>query len=276
VKFTPVVLVSASLLLATSPAFAKGRAGNPAGTTAAQAQAAPAQAAPSPLIAAMQQELDREMAVLGKADPAAYFLSYTLTDTDHAEVQGSNGALLSSNQVQSRWAEANVRVGGYQLDNTHRVGNNGPTGAGGGGEPVSVDDDAAVLRRALWRQTDEQYRAAAEAYIKVKTGKDVEVQTTAQGAPDFSQEQPHVFYGAHASFTLDRKPWEQKARVYTNFFHQSANILNSIVTFSRCAEPVSGDQRRNQAAIRASAVPARAFHSGQGARWDGHRSLLQF
>jgi TldD protein len=172
------------------------------------------------------------MAVIGKADPPAYFLSYTVTDSDRSEVTGSNGALLSSAQQRSRWLEGQVRVGSYQLDNTHRVGNDGPGFPGSFGEPVPVDDDPAVLKRAMWRQTESQYRAAAEAFIKVKTGKDVQVQTAAQSAPDFSQEKPQTFYGPRASYTLDRRPWEEKVRLYTHSFRSSAAILNSIVTFT--------------------------------------------
>jgi len=172
------------------------------------------------------------MAVIGKEDPPAYFLSYTITDNDRSEVTGSNGALLSSAQQRSRWLEGQVRVGGYQLDNTHRVGNDGPGFPGSFGEPVPVDDDPAVLKRAMWRETESQYRAAAEAFIKVKTGKDVQVQTAAQGAPDFSQEKPQVYYGSRASYTLDRRPWEDKVRLYTHSFRSSASVLNSIVTFT--------------------------------------------
>jgi len=198
--------------------------------------AQPAQAAPSPILGAVQQELDREMAAIGKADPPAYFLSYTVTDSQRSEVTGSNGALLSSQEQRSRWLEGQVRVGSYQLDNTHRVGNDGPGFPGSFGEPVPVDDDPAVLKRAMWRETESQYRAAAEAFIKVKTGKDVQVQTLEQGAPDFSQEKPQVFSGARASYTLDRHPWEDKVRLYTHSFRSSALILNSIVTFSAQAQ----------------------------------------
>ena len=184
----------------------------------------------------MQQELDREMAVIGKSDPPAYFLSYTVTDSQRSEVTGSNGALLSSQEQRSRWLEGQVRVGSYQLDNTHRVGNDGPGFPGSFGEPVPVDDDPAVLKRAMWRETESQYRAAAEAFIKVKTGKDVQVQTLEQGAPDFSQEKPQVFSGARASYSLDRHPWEDRVRLYTHSFRSSALILNSIVTFSAQAQ----------------------------------------
>jgi TldD protein len=209
------------------PAMAKGKA---AGEPPLAAQAP--QAAASPLLATMQQELSREMAVLGKADPAAYFLSYIVTDSNRSEVTGSNGALLVSRQTRNRWLEAQVRVGSYDLDNSHSVGNAGSTFAGGDGESVSVEDDPGVLRRAMWRQTDSQYRQAAETYIKVTTGKEVEVQTAEQGAPDFSREKPQVFQGPQASITVDRRPWEEKARTYTRFFRASPDILNSIVTFT--------------------------------------------
>ncbi len=47
-----------------------------------------AQVAPSPLIATMGQELDREMPILSKATPPAYFISYILTSTDRSRSDG--------------------------------------------------------------------------------------------------------------------------------------------------------------------------------------------
>jgi len=231
-KFPSLVVLSSTLYLVAS---ASAAAGTPAVAPASRAASpAPqvAQVAPSPLIATMQGEIEREMAVLGKADPSAYYLGYTLTDSERSEVVGSNGALLNSQQSHNRWLEALVRVGGFDLDNTHRAGNGAAALPGSYGEAVPIEDDAGVLRRAMWRQTDEQYRAAAEAFVKVKTSKDVAVQTAEQRAPDFSEEKANVFFGPRASFTLDRRPWEDKTRQYTRFFHESPAILNSIVTFT--------------------------------------------
>ncbi len=208
---------------------------------AAAAQSAPQQtpkpAAPaSPILDALQKELDRSIGALGKADPKAYFINYTVTGTRRAEVMGSNGALLSNQDIRTRWLEVQVRVGSYALDNTHKVGDRGPSTASSPGTPVPIDDDAAVLRRAVWLETDRQYRAAAEALIKIQTGKEVKVETAEGQAPDFSQEQPHTYIGPHETFTLDRKPWEEKVRVYTRAFRASPKILNSIVTFTAQAQ----------------------------------------
>lgn len=191
--------------------------------------------APSPLLAAMKTELDRSTAVLGKQDPPAYFIGYTVTETQRAEVSGSNGALLSSTESKSRWLEVAVRAGSYELDNTHKVDERAAPSAGPG-QLVPLDNDPEVLRRAIWLETDRQYRAAEQGLIKIKTGKEVKVESAEGQAPDFSREKPSTYIGAPASFTLNRQPWEQKVRDYTRYFRESAAVINSIVTFSAMAQ----------------------------------------
>ena len=182
-------------------------------------------------------ELDRSFKTLGSQEIPAYFIGYTLTDTQRAEVSGSNGALLSSSEVRNRWLQVAVRTGDYNKDNTHKVGER-QLPAGGPGTVAPIDDDAEVLRRAIWLETDDQYRAAAEALIKIKTGREVKVETAEGQAPDFSKEQPHKSFGPQVSFTLDRTPWEGRVRAYTKSFRESPAILNSIVTFSALAQNV--------------------------------------
>jgi TldD protein len=216
------------LLLAGLAASAQGFPRTPAPQPEPQAP----QAAPSPLIASMQAELDRSMPILSKATPPAYFMGYTLTQSKRAQVMGSNGALLDSSENLERWLEVQVRVGSYELDNTHKIGGGQPAFEPSPGTPAPLDNDPAVLRRAIWLETDRQYRAAAEALVRIQTSKDVQAQSAEEGAPDFSHQKPQMFYGATADYQLDRRPWEQKVRDYTAYFRQSASILNSIVTFT--------------------------------------------
>jgi predicted Zn-dependent protease len=195
----------------------------------------PAIGKPSPLIAAMQTELERSFKVLGGQEPPAYFIGYTITDTQRAEVSGSNGALLSSSEVRNRWLQVSVRTGSYTLDNTHKVGEQRMP-SGGPGTGIPVDNDSEVVRRAIWLETDNQYRTAAEALIKIRSSKEVKADTAEGHAPDFSHEQPHKSIEPEASFTLERKPWEERVRAYTKTFRESPAILNSIVTFSALAQ----------------------------------------
>ena len=183
------------------------------------------------VLQAMQDELQRSVGAYGKADPPAYFISYTLSDLHSAEVSGSNGALLSSDETRDRWLEVQTRVGSYQLDNTHKIGGREPAWTSPGTE-ATLDDDISLLRREIWRETDRQYRAAVQAYIGVQTSNEVQAQSTEQGAPDFSREDPHVSLSKAQDFQLDRTPWEAKVRKYTAAFSASPAVLNSIVTFT--------------------------------------------
>jgi len=206
---------------------------------ASSAQAMPPDLAAkkSPLLATMRTELERSMKAFQAQDPPAYYIGYTITDTQRAEVSGSNGALLNSNEDRNRWLEVSVRTGSYDLDDTHKVGDRQQTSAGPG-TSVPLDDAPDVLRRALWLETDSQYRAAAEALIKIKSSKEVKVDSVENRAPDFSHEQPHTYISEPVSFTLDRKPWEEKVRAYTRNFRESAAVINSIVTFTAQAQNV--------------------------------------
>jgi TldD protein len=212
--------------------FLAGAAISTQSSLAAGANDAPKQ---SPLLPAMKAELERSMKTLGAQNPPAYFIGYTLTDSERATVSGSNGALLQSDGGHNRWLEVSVRTGSYDLDNTHKVdGRQMPSG--GPGTSAPLDDDPEVLRRAIWLETDKQYRAAAEALIKIKTGKEVKVQSAEGNAPDFSREKPQVYTGPWVSYTLDRAPWEQRVRDYTAYFRKSPAVINSIVTFTALAQ----------------------------------------
>jgi TldD protein len=191
----------------------------------------PAEAPAPAVLTAMQDELGRSMSALSKGDPTAYFLSYTVADRQYTQVSGSNGALLSSADDRGRWLEVQTRAGSYQLDDTHKLGDRRPSWTSPG-TTVALDDDIPVLRREIWRETDRQYRAAAEALIKVKTSQQVQVQTTEGAAPDFSGEAPRTYIGPRVEIHVDRKPWEERVRRYTAAFSKSPAVLNSIATFT--------------------------------------------
>jgi len=184
----------------------------------------------SPLLAAMQEEMERSVKVLGSQDPPAYYIGYTITDSQRADVSGSNGALLNSSENRNRWLEVAVRAGSYDLDNTHKIGTRQEQR--GGIVPAPTDNDTQVLRRSIWLETDKQYRSAAEALIKIKTGKEVKIESAEGAAPDFTHEQPHTYIGPENLMQVERKPWEERVRAYTKAFRDSPAVINSIATFS--------------------------------------------
>ncbi len=193
--------------------------------------AKPASTSTPPVLTAMQEELNRSVAGISKSEPPDYFISYTVADRQYSEVSGSNGALLSSTENRARWLEVQTRVGTYQLDDTHKLGDRQPSWTSPG-TTMALDNDIDVLRREIWRETDRQYRAATEALIKVETSQQVQVQTAEGNAPDFSRERPHVSVGPRVEIKVDRTPWEERVRKYTAAFSKSPAVLNSIATFT--------------------------------------------
>lgn len=192
----------------------------------------PASSAPAPpVLEAMKTELDRSITTLSKSEPADYFLSYTVSDREVVTVSGSNGALLTSDDAHGRWLEVQSRVGSYELDSSHKIGDRAPNWTSPG-TSATLDDDLGVLRREIWSETDRQYRASAAALIKIQTSQQVQVQNAEGNAPDFSHETPHTFIGPRTEVHVDRKPWEEKLRKYTAAFSTSPDVLNSIATFT--------------------------------------------
>ena len=148
----------------------------------------------SPIMASLQAELDRSFTALKAQDPPAYFVGYTVTETQRANVSGSNGALLTARTAAIVGWKFRCARAVTTLDDTHKVGERQQAN-GGPGTAVPVDDDTEVLRRAVWLETNKQYEASSQALIKIKTGKEVKVETAEGTAPDFSHEDPHTDIG---------------------------------------------------------------------------------
>ena len=81
-------------------------------------------------------------------------------------------------------------------------------------------------------ETDKQYRAAAEALIKIKTSKEVKVQTAEEPRPIFPANKPHAFYGPGFPSRWIASPGRKKFATTRAYFRQSPAVINSIVTFS--------------------------------------------
>ncbi|HEY4900778.1 MAG TPA: metallopeptidase TldD-related protein [Terriglobales bacterium] len=142
----------------------------------------------SALLATAEHELKRAHANLGKLDPAAYFISYTIRDQSSAVVIASQGSLLSSTQVQTRTADVVTRVGSPALDNTHGESRRSALRSGN----LPTDNDADAIAHALWDLTYRGYREALQAFLKVKTQTQVNAKEEDTSA-DFTPQTPSAY-----------------------------------------------------------------------------------
>ncbi len=112
-----------------------------------------------PVFAAMQAELGRASSGLqfeGAARP--YRIACTVLDASIVEVRAQAGAIVGADQDQRRVIDVDVRVGGYDFDNSNFDSYGG--GFGHGESAIPIEDDPAALQRAIWLITDEAYKDA--------------------------------------------------------------------------------------------------------------------
>lgn len=183
----------------------------------------------TPVLSALQAELDHSLAAL-KAEPVPpYFLSYEVTENHSYVVSSTFGTLLNSTEARTRHLDIDLRVGDRKLDNTHPLrGNQGfamPNPAGGT-TLLPIEDDPDAIRAVLWYQTDRKFKAAVEQLTKVKTNMKVNVAEEDPSA-DFSAEPAEVWIQAPADLKIDRAAWEGKLRRYTAPFAAHGNIYGA-------------------------------------------------
>ena len=180
---------------------------------------------PDGLLETMQKELRRAGDALAKSDPAAYYLSYSVSDASSATIAGTTGSLIISSGVHRRQADVMMRVGSAALDNTHSQSR--PSGIVSGSLPLSDDRDA--IARVLWQLTDREYEQASGAFLKVKTN--MAVQSAEEDkSPDFSVESAKTHLDeAQAPGSLDRKAWEDRIRRLSAGFLKYPQVYGSTV-----------------------------------------------
>src|SRR5579872_4296994 len=187
--------------------------------------------APGPL-GVLHSELERNFQILKKEPVPAYFVSYTLHDQQITRLVASFGTLEQSDAAHNRAASVEVRVGDYELDNTHPI-----RGETSGASPriarvaIPLTDDARPIQLALWRATDRALKQASEGLTRVKTNVAAKVKEE-DPAPDFSRESPDTYHGAPVSYTLDTKTWEERLRRISAPFAEDPRVLRSDVTLS--------------------------------------------
>jgi hypothetical protein len=123
-------------------------------------QTAAAGATDPVLLRTLQQELERAMNSLNKADPAPYFISYAGNEEFSSIIMASNGALMANIKRHDRTVDVSVRVGSRDLDNTHGENRfNAVTTAS-----LPLEDRPDAIARVLWINTDRMYKKAAQGF----------------------------------------------------------------------------------------------------------------
>ena len=193
---------------------------------------------PGPVLQALDEELKRAFDVLKqKGNPAPYFIGYSVSEMESVDIDASLGALRSSQTSLTRLLDIDVRVGDYQLDNTHQIrGQRGTTSGPSFSYPVlmPVDNDIDALKSVVWLETDEKYKAAVERFIQVKANRAIKVEEEDTSA-DLSRESKQTAVLAPANLDLDIPTWQKKVQDFSALFNKYPEIYEGSVGISSSA-----------------------------------------
>jgi TldD protein len=194
------------------------------------------------LLDALVSELKRNKTGLkGEKDAPLYYLSYRVADGETWAQSASFGALEGTKTAPGRLAgrsrvlDVSVRMGSPKLDNTHKVRGGGgwfEFDFGQGGRPLPIDDDPGALKVAIWKATDDAYRASAKEILKVKANVAVKAEEEDKAA-DFSDDKPNQKLEPKAkplSEQLDQSQWPEVLKRLSASFKSHPQILRSSVS----------------------------------------------
>lgn len=194
-------------------------------TSGLSGQSSPSTVPDPVLLTVMQQELQRAMTSLSKADPVPYFISYSTTEEFGTVIVASNGAIVANIGRHERSADISVRVGSRELDNTHGEQRFSAVTTAA----LPLEDKPDAIARVLWLHTDQMYKRASQTLIEVKTNTKVRAEEEDSSA-DFSTEKPQVYSGQAAlPPKFDRQEWEERLRRYSTIFNKYPEITSSTV-----------------------------------------------
>src|SRR5262249_18968109 len=194
---------------------------------------------PSPVTQALEQEMKRAFALLQqKGSPPPFFISYSVRESESIDIETSLGALRSSQKDHSRLLDIDVRVGDYNLDNTHQL--RGQRGANTGpaySYPVlmPIDNDVDALRSVIWLETDRKFKAAVERFIQVKANRTIKVEEEDTSA-DLSRETKQSSNQAVTKIDVNTAAWEKRVKALSAQFSKYPEIYEGTVTISANAD----------------------------------------
>jgi TldD protein len=162
-----------------------------------------------------------------------YYVAYTVVDQQSVGLGATLGTLLREDTSRRRMLDTDVRVGDYDVDNTHKLRSSGygfdfdfdfgmPT-------LLSLTDDSDSIRHALWLATDEKFKAAAKKFERVQTNLKTMVEEEDKSG-DFTHETPSVHSEPAVDLELDAAAWADRLRNASQLARDYPLIYDSSVS----------------------------------------------
>lgn len=180
----------------------------------------------------LQEELNREFAVLKVQEVPAYYMAYRVDDLKSYNIAAQFGALVQSSMNNNvRVLTITIRVGSSQLDNFHTIRNaNGGTETYYNTVELPLEDNADAIKNIVWKATNGAYQDAVSKFSKVKANISVKI-AEEDRSPDFSVSTPSVYEEKPLNFEslmFNKKEWERRTKKYSSVFLKDSAIFYGV------------------------------------------------
>ncbi len=184
------------------------------------------------LIDILKLELNREMNALKNEEVPPYYLAYRVNDDYIMSFESSFGSLVNVNDTRTRMLTTDLRVGDYELDNSHptQEGLNMGNAGFGFGLSLPLEDSSLAVRQLIWQATNSAYLNAVSTYSSIKN-KLKEKDTS--NVADFSKENPVVYFEPPVdtdSLPFNKAVWKEKIKKYSTPFLEDSSIISGNAT----------------------------------------------
>jgi TldD protein len=173
---------------------------------------------------AMTDELARARTLQLNNLDKPYFVQYTVSDTEQFLAAASLGGLTHSNLVHVRTPRLQVRVGGYEFDNTNSVYSGGVRFG-----LFPLDDNYQAMRSSLWLATDALYKNSADQITRKRSA--LNEIADPDKTPDFAPAKTEQVLRPAPSMRLEQKRWQDLARTVSSVFASHQAVTTSHVRF---------------------------------------------
>jgi len=154
---------------------------------------------------AMLDELARAKTLQLNNLDKPYFVQFSIGDSNSVFITASLGGILATGGGRSRSPRVEIRVGGYQFDNTNSIFSVPPRFGG-----LPLDDDYLVFRDNLWISSDSVYKSATDQITRKRNA--LREISEPDQTPDLSPAKPIVALENPPEFKVDRHQWEETLR----------------------------------------------------------------
>ena len=186
----------------------------------------------------MYEELDRSYSILKEVDQPPYYLSYEIIQENSFTVNGGFGQVFSENRSKLNRLYLEIRVGGFELDNTHPI----PMRGFGFGDMLAALDTSGIpidnkdaLRTVLWKQTDTAYKQAVNDYANVLSSMQSLVEEEDQSG-DFSNAPTEKYVAPPLAIKENEELLRNKLVRYTTAFSDVEHIVSNQISISQAIE----------------------------------------